>query len=74
MEQDRNRRDKELSRKNARYQALLERHQGLDDRIDQIEEGRGHLEDLELSRLKRERLYLKQQIEFLRHQMQTGSG
>jgi len=73
MEKDGNRRNKELSRKNARYQALLERHQGLDDQIDQIEEGRDHLEDLELSRLKRERLYLKQQIEFLRYRMQTES-
>lgn len=74
MEKDGNRRAKDLSRKNARYQALLERHQGLDDQIDRIEEGRDHLEDLELNRLKRERLYLKQQIEFLRHQMQTESG
>ena len=66
--------DGELARRNGRYQALLERHQSLDDEIDRIESGRGHLEDLELSRLKRERLYLKQQMEFLRHQLPPEGG
>ncbi len=65
--------DAELAQENGRYQALFERHQSLDGEIDRIEAGRGHMEDLELSRLKRERLYLKQQMEFLRRQLR-GEG
>jgi hypothetical protein len=58
--------DHELARRNGHFQALMQRHQELDDRIDELEQGRGHVEDLELSRLKRERLYVKQQMEFMR--------
>jgi hypothetical protein len=58
--------DQELAKENGHYQALMDRHQALDDQIDTVEQGRDHLDDLELSRLKRERLYVKQQMEFLR--------
>ena len=37
-----------------------------EEMLTELENGKGHVEDLELSRLKRERLYLKQQMEFLR--------
>ena len=63
--------DQELA-KNGHFQALMTRHQELDDRIDTVEQGRGHLEDLELSRLKRERLYVKQQMEFIRRRHAGG--
>lgn len=58
--------DQQLAQENGHFNALLERHRDLDDQIDRIEDGRGHVEDLELSRLKRERLYVKQQMEFMR--------
>jgi hypothetical protein len=58
--------DQELAQENGHFHALQERHRSLDEQIDRIEDGRGHVEDLELSRLKRERLYVKQQMEFMR--------
>lgn len=58
--------DEELAARDGHFQSLMERHQHLDEQIDELEDGKGHVEDLELSRLKRERLYLKQQMEFLR--------
>ncbi|HKL78151.1 MAG TPA: DUF465 domain-containing protein [Gammaproteobacteria bacterium] len=64
--------DQELAKENGHFQALMTRHQELDDRIDTVEQGRGHLEDLELSRLKRERLYVKQQMEFIRRRHAGG--
>jgi len=64
--------DQQLAQENGHYHALLERHRSLDDRIDQIEDGRGHVEDLELSRLKRERLYIKQQMEFMRRRRRAS--
>ena len=63
--------DNELAQRNGHFQNLLERHRSLDDRIDELENGRGHVDDLELSRLKRERLYVKQQLEFLRRRQQA---
>lgn len=64
--------DQQLAQENGRYHALLERHRSLDDEIDRIEDGRGHVEDLELSRLKRERLYIKQQMEFMRSRLRPN--
>lgn len=65
--------DAELAARDGHFQSLMERHQMLDEQIDQLEEGKGHVEDLELSRLKRERLYLKQQMEFLRRSHERGA-
>lgn len=64
--------DQQLAQENGHFHALLERHRSLDDEIDKIEDGRGHVEDLELSRLKRERLYVKQQLEFMRRRKQPN--
>jgi len=64
--------DQKLAQENGHFQALRERHRSLDDQIDQIEDGRGHVEDLELSRLKRERLYVKQQMEFMRSRLRPN--
>ncbi|MFA9459303.1 YdcH family protein [Thiohalorhabdus methylotrophus] len=64
--------DDELARSNGHFHNLLERHRGLDDQIDELEDGRGHVDDLELSRLKRERLYVKQQLEFMRRKLRPN--
>ena len=73
MANDVDRTDAQLSAENGHYQALLDKHRSLDDRIDEIEQGRGHVDDLELSRLKRERLYVKQQMEFMRKSHGLGA-
>ncbi|HKJ89422.1 MAG TPA: YdcH family protein [Gammaproteobacteria bacterium] len=64
--------DNELAQQNGHFQNLLERHRNLDEQIDELEDGRGHVDGLELSRLKRERLYVKQQLEFLRNQLRPN--
>ncbi|HKJ71239.1 MAG TPA: YdcH family protein [Gammaproteobacteria bacterium] len=66
--------DQQLAQENGRFHSLLERHRSLDEQIDGIEDGRGHVEDLELSRLKRERLYIKQQMEFMRRRLSPRNG
>ncbi len=73
MANDVDRMDARLAEANGHYQALMDRHRSLDERIDEIEQGRGHVDDLELSRLKRERLYLKQQLEFMRRNQALGT-
>lgn len=53
-----------------RFQALKARHQELDQKVDAAEAGQIHMGHLELSRLKRERLYVKQQMEFIKRRWQ----
>ncbi|MEF8794076.1 YdcH family protein [Thiohalorhabdus sp.] len=72
MANDVDRLDEQLAQENGHFHALLERHRSLDGEIDKLEDGRGHVEDLELSRLKRERLYVKQQLEFMRRRRQPN--
>ncbi len=48
-----------LKQENAHFAKIFEKHNELDDRITEIEEGREHLDDLELEKLKKEKLRLK---------------
>ena len=48
-----------LKTQNAHFAKIFEKHNELDQRILDIEEGREHLEHLELERLKKEKLALK---------------
>lgn len=49
----------ELKGKNARFDAVFEKHNQLDKKILDITEGREHLDDFELDKLKKEKLRLK---------------
>ncbi|OQX73088.1 MAG: hypothetical protein B6D59_06585 [Campylobacteraceae bacterium 4484_4] len=48
-----------LKQENAHFAKIFEKHNELDDRITEIEEGREHMDDLELEKLKKEKLRLK---------------
>ncbi len=48
-----------LKQENAHFAKIFEKHNNLDDRVTEVEEGREHMEDLELEKLKKEKLKLK---------------
>ncbi len=48
-----------LKQENAHFAKIFERHNELDDKIKEVEEGREHMDDLELDKLKKEKLKLK---------------
>jgi uncharacterized protein YdcH (DUF465 family) len=48
-----------LKQSNAHFAKIFERHNELDDRIASVDAGREHLEQLELEKLKKEKLRLK---------------
>jgi len=48
-----------LKQENAHFAKIFEKHNELDDKIKEVEEGREHMEDLELEKLKKEKLRLK---------------
>lgn len=48
-----------LKQENAHFAKIFEKHNELDDRIKEVEEGREHMDDLELEKLKKEKLKLK---------------
>ncbi len=48
-----------LKQENAHFAKIFEKHNELDDRITEVEQGREHMEDLELEKLKKEKLRLK---------------
>ncbi len=48
-----------LKVENAHFVKIFDRHNELDDRITNIEEGREHLDHFELEKLKKEKLKLK---------------
>ena len=48
-----------LKQENAHFAKIFEKHNELDDKIDQVEAGREHMEQLELEKLKKEKLKLK---------------
>ncbi|MDA3048666.1 MULTISPECIES: YdcH family protein [unclassified Campylobacter] len=52
----------ELKGKNARFDALFEKHDELDHQIAAAVEGRVHMSDLEVDSLKREKLRVKDEI------------
>ncbi len=48
-----------LKTENAHFAKIFERHNELDDKIREVEEGREHMDTLELEKLKKEKLKLK---------------
>jgi len=48
-----------LKQENAHFAKIFEKHNDLDQKITDYEEGRGHVEDLELESMKKEKLKLK---------------
>jgi uncharacterized protein YdcH (DUF465 family) len=48
-----------LKQENAHFAKIFERHNELDDKINEVEAGREHMEQLELEKLKKEKLKLK---------------
>ena len=48
-----------LKVENAHFAKIFERHNELDDKSSEVEEGREHMDDLELEKLKKEKLKLK---------------
>ena len=48
-----------LKQENAHFAKIFEKHNGLDDKIADVEAGREHMESLELETLKKEKLKLK---------------
>ncbi|MEO1941549.1 MAG: DUF465 domain-containing protein [Campylobacterales bacterium] len=52
----------QLAAENPHISKLIERHQELNQLIDEVEHGRGHLEDLELEKLKKEKLHIKDEV------------
>lgn len=48
-----------LKVENAHFAKIFEKHNELDDLIREVEEGREHMDDLELEKLKKEKLRLK---------------
>ncbi|TQR61546.1 YdcH family protein [Campylobacter troglodytis] len=52
----------ELKGKDGRFDSLFEKHNELDDKIKDAEEGRLYLDDLEITRLKKEKLHIKEEL------------
>ena len=48
-----------LKTENAHFAKIFEKHNDLDDKITEVEEGREHMDTLELEKLKKEKLRLK---------------
>lgn len=48
-----------IKQENAHFAKIFERHNELDQKITNVEEGREHLDDFELDTLKKEKLKLK---------------
>jgi uncharacterized protein YdcH (DUF465 family) len=48
-----------LKTENAHFAKIFEKHNELDDKIKAVEEGREHMDTLELEKLKKEKLKLK---------------
>ncbi len=48
-----------LKQANAHFSKIFERHNELDQKITDVEEGREHMDDFELETLKKEKLKLK---------------
>ncbi|NPA10759.1 MAG: DUF465 domain-containing protein [Epsilonproteobacteria bacterium] len=52
----------ELAKNNAHIDKLIQRHEELNKIIDDVEHGREHMDDLELEKLKKEKLHIKDEI------------
>ena len=52
----------ELASKNPHIEKLIQRHSELNKLVDDVEAGREHMDDLELDKLKKEKLHIKDEI------------
>lgn len=52
----------ELKTKDAHFAKIFDRHNELDQKIKDAAEGREHMEDVELDKLKKEKLLLKDEV------------
>jgi len=52
----------ELAARNPHIAKLIERHKELNKIIDEVEHGREHMDDLELEKLKKEKLHIKDEV------------
>jgi uncharacterized protein YdcH (DUF465 family) len=52
----------ELAAQDPHIAKLVERHQELNKLIDEVEHGREHMDDLELEKLKKEKLHIKDEV------------
>ena len=52
----------ELAAKNPHIDKLIQRHAELNKIIDEAEAGRAHIDDLELDKLKKEKLHIKDEV------------
>lgn len=48
-----------LKQENAHFAKIFERHNELDDKVTEVEEGRAHMDQLELETMKKEKLKFK---------------
>lgn len=48
-----------LKVENAHFAKIFDKHNELDDKVTNVEEGREHLDQFELEKLKKEKLHLK---------------
>ena len=63
-----------LKSSNAHFEKLFTKHNEIDDKVDEVENGRVHMEDLELEKLKKEKLKIKDEIHsmILEYKKQNG--
>jgi uncharacterized protein YdcH (DUF465 family) len=52
----------ELAKENPHIDKLIQRHAELNKIIDEVEAGREHMEELELEKLKKEKLHIKDEV------------
>ena len=64
----------ELKSSNAHFEKLFSKHNEIDDKVDEVENGRVHLDKLELEKLKKEKLRIKDEIHnmILEYKKQKG--
>jgi uncharacterized protein YdcH (DUF465 family) len=51
-----------LAGENHHIAKLIEKHAELNQKIDEVESGRDHLDDIELEKLKKEKLHIKDEV------------
>lgn len=52
----------ELAKNNPHIDKLIQKHKELNKIIDEVEAGREHMDDLELEKLKKEKLHIKDEV------------
>ena len=64
----------EVAKNNPHIDKLIQRHQELNKIIDEVEAGREHMEDLELEKLKKEKLHIKDEVytEVIKYKKEKG--